>query len=577
MDTRDTFARIFNGFKHLFDIDGKGDKQPLANVSLTVGVVVDTDDPLQEGRLRIFCGSLNDNPEKLQHLPWAAYVSPVGGVIDNGCFTRGSDPANATSSGPMHYGFHAIPEQGAHALVGCIDGDPRRRFWLGCFPSHQETHTLFNGRFKWNSANGQPDGPLTSTDQPIQPTYDNLSEAFQNQRTSREWKTRGADYQAMAVNQDVQQLPNTNDTTYLDEQASQIAAAEEDSWVKKILGAHGYDWTSFKGLGSFLASKVFGWSTPGFHAITMDDRAFNSRVRVRTTAGSQILMDDTNERIYISTAKGGNYIEMDFSGNIDVYAKRRLSYHAEEDINFSAGGSIRMKAKEGISLYAGDTTGQSPLPAIPPDGQIRLHASNDMHVYTQGNFRQHTMGNNYIEVDKNINIIAQTVNETIDAFNLKVSGDVVIKAEGSITEVVSQNGLMIGSSSVTLSAMGTTTIADSTNNFTPQQLGIILAAKQSGSGSTIPTGPSPVSGSPSEAAESDTEIAIWTNRVPQHEPWPRVMKQDSNDPINAMNNGYKNNVDWIDQYDNITSPAGLQPIGRVEGDETIVRGEFWRR
>ena len=74
-----------------------------------------------------------------------------------------------------------------------------------------------------------------------------------------------------------------------------------------------------------------------------------------------------------------------------------------------------------------------------------------------------------------------------------------------------------------------------------------------------------------------TEISPWTNRVPQHEPWPRVLKQDGGDTVNEENDGYKNNVDWIDQYDNKTSPEGLKPIGRIEGDEEIERGPFWRR
>ena len=56
------------------------------------------------------------------------------------------------------------------------------------------------------------------------------------------------------------------------------------------------------------------------------------------------------------------------------------------------------------------------------------------------------------------------------------------------------------------------------------------------------------------------------------------MKQDEGDaPQNEQNDGYLNNVDWIDQYDNSSSPEGLQPIGRVEGDETIERGPLWRR
>jgi hypothetical protein len=77
--------------------------------------------------------------------------------------------------------------------------------------------------------------------------------------------------------------------------------------------------------------------------------------------------------------------------------------------------------------------------------------------------------------------------------------------------------------------------------------------------------------------ESDTtQIAPWTNRVPQHEPWPRTMKQDATDPVNATNDGYKNNVDWVNQFDN-KGESGRKPIGKTEGDETIERGLFWRR
>ena len=74
-----------------------------------------------------------------------------------------------------------------------------------------------------------------------------------------------------------------------------------------------------------------------------------------------------------------------------------------------------------------------------------------------------------------------------------------------------------------------------------------------------------------------TEIAPWTNRVPDHEPWPRVMKQDSEDTVNEANEGYKNNTDWIDQYDNVTKPEGREPIGVVEGDFENERGPLWRR
>jgi len=74
-----------------------------------------------------------------------------------------------------------------------------------------------------------------------------------------------------------------------------------------------------------------------------------------------------------------------------------------------------------------------------------------------------------------------------------------------------------------------------------------------------------------------TEISPWTNRVPMHEPWPRVMKQDSGDtPRNEENEGYKNNVDWIDQYTN-EGEEGRKDIGVIEGDHKNDRGKLWRR
>lgn len=79
------------------------------------------------------------------------------------------------------------------------------------------------------------------------------------------------------------------------------------------------------------------------------------------------------------------------------------------------------------------------------------------------------------------------------------------------------------------------------------------------------------------ACLSVAQQAPWTNRVPMKEPWPRVMKGDTTPPPNQENDEYKKNVHHWDQYDNRTSPEGLEPIGKIEGDETIKRGQFWRR
>ena len=586
---------IFENFKEIFDTDNKKDNYLNSNISLTIGVVVDTDDPLQMNRLRIFCPSLNDDPKKLQHLPWAAYVSPFGGVINNTCFTRGSDPDNCKTTGAVHYGFWGTIEQGAHALVGCIDGDQRRRFWMGAFPAHQEANTLFNGRFTWNSPNGTPDGPLSSSGDRIQPLYDNLTESFRD-RTSREWKTRGADFQVSALDMSEGQTPNSKNDL-LDEQYDQISAAEPDQWVKDILGSHGYDWTAFKNLGGILTSKVFGMTTPGFHTLMMDDRPFNSRIKIRSTHGHMLLMDDTNERIYLATNKGNNWIEMDSAGNIDIYTSKRLSVHAESDINFSTEETFRVKAKKGIYMYSGDTP-DTLGSEIPPNGQIRMHSSNDFHAYSDKNIRIYANETTFMQSVNNFEVKSNNwVQEITSNFNIKSLSDINLIASNSIIFNTGSNSLQINTLAATIKSSGSTFEVSSSNivsnasndvflksgsvNGSINGINTTFLGKQNGGGSPLTPTTTPETNNISPPSiivnDSETEISIWTNRVPDHEPWPRGMKQSSDKPQNLLNNGYLNNVGWTDQYDNITSPSGMQPIGRVEGDIIINRGKFWRR
>jgi len=426
------------------------DSSASSTAGITVGVVVDTDDPLQCGRLRVFCPNLNDDPKKLQHLPWASYVSPYGGTISNSQFSRGSGKGPEKSDGATSYGFWAIPEQGATVLVTCIDGDERRRVWLGCLYAPRETHTLFHGRYEWQDG-GSVDGPLTSSKSPIEPLHTNASKAFDNKKDSPEWKTRQAEYQATA---------NTDheNPDLIDQQNPEISELEQHEWVKPILGSHGYDWTRNKALGEFLASMVSGFSTPGLHAFTLDDRPFNNRIRLRSSTGHQIILDDTNERIYVSTNEGNSWIEMDSNGNIDVYAARRLSAHAQEDINLSTEGSIRLKGKKGIFMYAGDTEGQTPLEdGKPEDGEIRLHSTSDTHIVSEKSIRTLTYEDKideiagklcqsvgdrmYLQVESGIDTIVNDGDYNISvngSFNLNASEDVSLFA-GNDSTIQSKN------------------------------------------------------------------------------------------------------------------------------------------
>jgi hypothetical protein len=78
-----------------------------------------------------------------------------------------------------------------------------------------------------------------------------------------------------------------------------------------------------------------------------------------------------------------------------------------------------------------------------------------------------------------------------------------------------------------------------------------------------------------ESCLSDAENAPWTNRVPEHEPWPRTMKVNTNH-INTETDEYKRNTHHNDQFSD-TGGKDSKDIGVVEGDYINERNDLWRR
>jgi hypothetical protein len=159
---------------------------------ITVGEVIDTNDPQQMGRVRAVCPSLGDvKNQARKNTPWAMYGSPFAGV--NQLTKRGREETE--SEGPVAYGMWAIPKIGSYVLIMCIDGDPNHRVWIGCLPPQFFPHTMPHGRY----SDELTDGPLTSSEQPLEPLHSNMSEAFGADRTKFEFMSRGADNQVAYV------------------------------------------------------------------------------------------------------------------------------------------------------------------------------------------------------------------------------------------------------------------------------------------------------------------------------------------------------------------------------------------
>lgn len=285
------------------------------------GVVVDTNDPQQMGRLKMWVPAVDGDQYNINDLPWSTYSSPLAGQTRD--YPAG--PNAAVTAGLESYGFWAIPKSGALCIVGFMYGDPNKRVYLGSYYRDHGNRSLPVGRNRPDLAQA----PVSDTFDPVQPQTTNLNAQFRGNLAASEARTRGA------YERQVAQDKTEKDGT----EGYQVDLIEP----KDEKGANQYN------------SQTYAFSTPGRHALIFQDNPENGRVRIKTAAGHQIILDDANERIYVSTAKGASWFEMDQDGRIHVYAADSISFSTGGDFNITAVGDFNVSAGGDVNVQAGGT------------------------------------------------------------------------------------------------------------------------------------------------------------------------------------------------------------------------------
>lgn len=286
---------------------------------LMEGVVVDTNDPQQMGRVKIWVPSIDGDAFDIDMLPWATYASPLAGQTRD--YPAG--PNGSKTSGLLSYGWWAVPKSGALVIVGFLYNDPNRRVYMGSYFRDHGNRSLPQGR---NRSDVEPNTPLSDTFDPVQPQTNNLKAQFQGNLAAPEAQTRGV-YERQAA-QDKTEKDGTEgyQTDLVD--------------PKGPKGNPQYD------------PQTYVLTTPGRHALIFQDNPETGRVRVKTAAGHQIILDDANERIYVSTARGASWFEMDQDGRIHVYGADSISFSTGGDFNVTAVGNFNVNAGGGVNIQA---------------------------------------------------------------------------------------------------------------------------------------------------------------------------------------------------------------------------------
>jgi uncharacterized protein (DUF2345 family) len=503
---------------------------------ITIGEVIDTNDPQQMGRVRAVCPALGDiKNQARKNTPWAMYGSPFAGV--NQLTKRGREETE--SEGPVAYGMWAIPKIGSFVLIMCIDGDPNHRVWLGCLPPQFFPHTMPHGRY----SDELIDGPLTSAEKPLQPLHSNMGEAFGSDKTKFEFLSRGADNQVAYVS-----AAEIASRVEFSKTADDRTKGYTKSRIQPDLNfpsTEGVNWDS----------QIYSWTTPGFHALHMDDRAESCRMRFRTTAGNQIILDDTNERIYVSTPKGKTWIEIDESGTVDIYGAQDISIRSDEDINMSAGKTIRMKAAEGIHMISED---EIRMYAKAGNG-IHIKSGTTMNIDIAASLDVITGDFIQVQTGATLDITTAAATKLTSGGNLDVdvTGDTKVSQSGALhLKAGSSVNMESGSSMDILAGAAMEVSAGPSINMNAGTIDL-------NSGGAAGPATAAAAATPAETSFDAFEIS----REPAHEPWARVYT----DPGAAdLDTGNAPTPEF--GYDDANVGKGSPARGR-----TVTRNERWNR
>jgi hypothetical protein len=287
------------------------------------GVVVDTNDPQQMNRMKVWVPAVDGDLYNVADLPWVTYVSPLAGQTRNYPAGPGADEGK----GLVSYGMVMTPKIGAQVIVSFVYGDPNKRIYVGSFFRDHGNRSLPAGR---NSELGA--APLTDTLDPLEPQASNLAAQFGGDLSASEAQTRGV----------------------FERQVAQAKTAKD--------GAEGYQQnvvtpTEATATGDkkrpVYDPQTYALTTPGRHSIIMQDHPTTGRVRIKTAAGHQVILDDANERVYISTARGAVWIELDQDGRLHARADAGVHLSTGGDFEVAAAGAIRLAAGKGVHVQAG--------------------------------------------------------------------------------------------------------------------------------------------------------------------------------------------------------------------------------
>jgi hypothetical protein len=127
----------------------------------------------------------------------------------------------------------------------------------------------------------------------------------------------------------------------------------------------------------------------------MDDgniKGEDQLVRLRTSAGHMIMMNDSGQVITIMHSNGQSYIELGKEGTIDLYSTNSVNIRTHGDLNFHADRDINLNATRNLNMFSENT---------------KIETVKNFDVRTGKNYSAYHMGKFTVKVDQQMSLASK--------------------------------------------------------------------------------------------------------------------------------------------------------------------------
>ena len=330
-----------------------------------VGIVKHVLDPTRSGRLQVYLPHLGGDPNNPSNQKIVQYASPFSGHTNYQ--TNPNRDVNTTfgfETVRHHYGmWFTPPDIGVRVLVVFEASNANNGYWIACLPPVVE-HNQLGSSGGTTKDKVLPDPQVNALLDGYQPDFVPVVEingahpegivnnnAIDIKKPPHRIQTKILAEQGLLADPDrgiddattIRETPSgafgitTPGRTYVDQAT--------DDLLQRVSLAPNVDLSKIK--------ELVDSGRKGGHQFIMDDGDVNGnsrRMKLRTAAGNQIILDDTSGFIYIANSTGKVWLEFTNEGQVLLYAGADITIRTEGDLNLKVDGDMNTEVNGDYNL-----------------------------------------------------------------------------------------------------------------------------------------------------------------------------------------------------------------------------------